>query len=307
MATDDKKAGGAGDRWRPAADRLRATGRTFVVSLASVAATAAAGLGLTQFGNVTPWSGAFVLALFGLLLATGGIVALLYISTRLASASSTSISELTAATDEDKPTKKAHDVVNDKKNGLLAGFDDIGALATAATTAFTQERTALDAYAENPNKKTRNAALARQDVAQWYRHRLQAVASAASYQRLRFSFDDSAEHLRTAAVAAAVGVIVYAWAVTSGGGDDLRVVRTYEHITITAPADAGERQRFEELLGCVAADGVPAIIVSDADADPVEAITTGSDDCRSVKLAVALAADGTFVPKPASADDAASE
>lgn len=294
----DEKAGGepkqaaSADPWRDAADRLRTTGRTFVVMLGSVAATVAAGLGLTQLGSVVPGTTRFAVAVGGVALAAVGIIVLLSVSVGLASASTVSLSEL-------KTRKgsfgKARDIVGSPANGLLAGHASLDEFVAATQAALEAEREAVAAFAEDPSSENLAAQRNRRAVADWHAVRLRRLTSAASYLRLRARFEQASIAMAAAAVVAAGGIIAYAWAVTGAPGDVV-VVTPHAQVTVAAPDDEPARARFHALLECTA-DAVDGLVLTEDEATVIT-LPAPDEGCRSITVPIRLDVDGRVVADP---------
>ena len=266
-SSEEPKAPGTPSRpWREASDRLRATGRTFVVMLGSVAATVAAGIGLAQLGGLQPGTSRFEIAIIGLSLVAVGIIALLTLAVGLASASTVSISEL--------QTKRysyghARSIVNRPENGLLAGFKTLEQLVSATNHSLEEEAESVAAYRKEPTAENLQRQQIKRVVADWYSGRLRRVAEAAGYLRLRYRFERAAWGMVIAAAFAAFGIVAYAWAVTGVPGEVV-VVASNEQVTVAAPDDEAGRDLFHRLLGC--------------DADAVEGLTLPGDEPQVITL-----------------------
>lgn len=272
--------------WREASDRLRATGRTFVVMLGSVAATVAAGIGLTQLGGLQPGTNRFTVAIIGIVFVGVGIIALLTLAVGLASASSVSISELQT---KRLSFRHARLIVEEPENGLLAGFKTLDDLICATKSSLECEKDSVVAYQKEPTSEKLADQQIWRAVADWYAGRLQRVAEAASYLRLRRRFELAAWGMAVAAGLAAFGIVAYAWAVTGVPGEVV-VVGPNERVTVAAPDDEGGRALFHSLLSCDA-DTVEGLTLPD-DAPTVITVPDDARGCISIVVPVHVSQDG---------------
>jgi hypothetical protein len=309
--SDDKEAlqgSFPAPRWQEAAERLRSTARVFVVSLGTVAVTVVAGLSLTGLGTLDPGSENFNYAVAGALLATLGVVVMLALAMRLASATAVSMGELLALIGEstrkrDKllilPLKRhllkpgiwsALRVVDQASNGGLAGYPNLGALAKAAGEAYAAERELRDAAAAKPGDTVASAEYEEANrKAEWYKAQLRPLIGVASIQRLRWNFGATAAWMTVAGFATAIGIVMYAAALQPRGVPSSPVpVTTYQSIQVRMPESAAAAALYRNVVGC--GQKVNALVLGVGDAR-VSAITIPQGECRSVRLTAAW--DGT--------------
>ena len=271
-------------RWSEAAERLRSNARVFVVSLGAVAVTVVAGLSLTGLSTLDPQSPNFWFAVSGALAAIVGVVVMLALLLRLASASAVSVSELIEA----KGYKRggylyAQGIVSEKANGYLAGFDTLEKFSEAFDGAIKREKNSLDAAVSAPTdkgafEKYKAARMKRE----WYDARLSSLVGAASFKRLQWNFGKTAIYMAIAGVVTAVGIVMYAAALQPRGVPSTPVaVTTHESIQIRVPEGSAAAALYESVVGC--SENVQALVVS-VKGDKISAITIPESGCQSVTV-----------------------
>ena len=293
--------------WQEAAERLRSTARLFVLSLGTVAVTVVAGLSLTGLGTLDPGSENFKYAVAGALLATLGVVVMLALAMRLASASAVTMAELlTLVGEPDNKIDKlrlwlrrhllkpglwsALNVVDKTSNGGLAGYPSLEAFVEVAESAYREERRQMDVAAAAPSDTDANALyVAASEKAAWYKALLRRLIGVASIQRLRWNFGATAAWMTLAGVATAIGIVMYAAALQPRGVPSSPVaVTAHQSIQIKMPESAAAAALYKSVVGC--AQNINALVLGVGDAS-VSAITIPEDECRSVTLTAAW--DGT--------------
>lgn len=298
-------------RWGEAAERLRSTARVFVVSLGAVAVTVVAGLSLTGLSTLDPSSTNFAFAVAGALLATLGVVVMLALALRLASASAVSMAELIALADSKEgeagkadetgavPWRRrmlrpghvyARKIVAAKSNGYLAGYETLEKFDNAVVEANLDEREKADEAANAPDDSAAYAQYqAASKKAAWYDARLRSLVEVASFQRLRWNFAATAGLMTLAGAVTALGIITYAAALQPRDVPSSPVaVTTHQSIQIRMPESPGAAALYESVVGC--SQSVRALVVGVSDAS-VSAITIPESVCRSVTLTATW--DGT--------------
>ena len=286
----------APSRWREASDRLRSNARVFVVSLGAVAATVVVGLSLTGLSSIDSRSSNYLIAIGAALLATLGVVAMLALAMRLASASAVSMADLLRLHDGAtnrlglwwrrlrRPGQNyARKVVGEPSNGYLAGYDNLDAFSKAVTVAHREQQLTALAAAKNPNDKDAFAlykSFRRKSA--WYNQRVRALIEVASFQRLRWNFGATSALMALAGAATAVGIVTYAAVLQPSGVPSTPVaVTTHQSILITVPEGDAAQDLFAQVVGCEQA--VDALVTGTVGATVI-AITVPDDDCRSVTL-----------------------
>lgn len=271
-------------RWREAADRLRSTARVFVASLGAVAVTVVAGLSLTGLSTLDPNSTNFGCAVTGALLALVGVVVMLALVLRLASTSALSMSELLNAGGwRRRGYIYAKNIVGDKSNGYLAGYDGLEQFSQAVAAVHEDERKKAEASAAAPgNKDAFQAYKAARLFSDWHDARLGSLIAAASFQRLRWNFGKTALLMAGAGLVSAVGIVMYAAASQQRDVPSSPVaVTTHESIDISAPDEAAAAALYEAVVGCN--ESVQALVIGVREAS-VSAITIPNSECRSVTM-----------------------
>lgn len=281
--------------WSEAAERLRGTARVFVVSLGAVAATVVAGLSLTGLGTLDPDSASFAAAVIGALLATLGVVAMLALAMRLASASAVTMAEMLELDGDDAKTRwlrrirpgysYARKVVNARSNGYLAGYSNLAAFSNAVASANRKQRETFErAAANHANTELFKKFIASSKRAEWYDDRLQTLVEVASYQRLRWNFGLTALLMTVAGAFTAVGIVTYAAALQPRDVPAVPVaVAAHERIQVQVPDSDSASALFTSVVGCERA--VDALVLGTRE-ETVTAITIPSQaaGCRSVTL-----------------------
>jgi hypothetical protein len=299
-------------RWTVAADRLRSRSSALIISLGSIGATLIAGLSLTGLGQLQPGTPRFVLGVLGALVAGTGVVAALILAVRVWSASSVSVSELLEAevgNNRSAPARTAFDVVNNPSNLYLGGYPSLKALASAATAARQLRRERYETYLASPTtQEAKQVFMTARNADRRLASTIQQLISAASYQKLRATYDQATKRIGVVSAIALVGIVGFAWAVTGPSTPNgIVVVEPNEQIEVLAPAGGTDRAWFEAAVGC-AQETVEALVIQGDDGLTVRVVTLPTSECRAVTMTVRRGPAGTFVPVlPANGADAETE
>ena len=204
-----------GSQYREALARYRETARWVLTGLGAAAVASIAGFGLADFGKLSPDKQPlhFGVGCVGLALAVGGFLGSIYQALRLGSESWTEPTEL-AADGGDPDLVVVRTMVNDRANGLLVGFDSFGALSDAHQHALVRWRQEEERWLLQADRGSLELAERWGRRATFLASAVQMATLVASTRRLREKFASASRILLASASIAAVGIILFAWAVT---------------------------------------------------------------------------------------------
>lgn len=280
------KAGDGSDAFQKARDRYRETARWVLTALGAAAVATIAGFGLADFGKLDPQDDPlrFSIAALGVAAAVAGFLVALFQALKLASVGWTNATDLTAQPRND-PSDEAWASVNTVANGALAGYPDFPSLSSAHTHALARWREEADRVAAGD-------LTARETEARW-RQRAWELAEAVRQAteigatiKLRQDFKCRTGLLLFAGALSAVGIVAFAWAVTSPDPDpEVEFIGPLPTVETLEVAE-GARAELEEVLGAECNLEEVAVVVTDPGDGEAPKVLVNDADCNPVELTV---------------------
>jgi hypothetical protein len=270
-----------------AADRLRDSAKWLIASFGAAAAVVVAGISLSDLGKLSPSTPGYRLAMAvaGALAAVVGVLGALTRAMSLATGGTVTVTDL-----KRKPSRRqaalraARETV--AQDPALAWWEhNLASFVDAVDKARDNRDTELDAYVRRGGSFPSHDHL---DRATFQVAELEGVLGrlleTASFLRLEHRFRTSARVIAGWLLVAAVGVLLFVYAVQTGPAA-LDVPAEPVAATLRTPADDHERLAEELGPGCgydLAA--VPVVVLSvDAEAKTAELVTVPAADCAPVR------------------------
>jgi hypothetical protein len=272
------------DQVGKAIEQIRETAKWLLTTFGAIGALLVAGTQLSDIADTE--GGKLALALFGAVLALGGVAIVIWVTGRVLSPQRVGLDDITNTSNVGKWAAA--------DPGLLKGQ------ATTVEELSERYRTALTAYADARRKAEESpddTALRQDAKKKWAAYRaienpMQFIRSLAGYDRVNRVFQDALAAIAASLVFIAIGLLVFAYATGSAADDEEKKDEAAATDTFATPAavtlapTSEGREVLTDILGenCPP-ESVEALLLSSSE-NALDVVTSPSENCPAARFSI---------------------
>lgn len=278
--------------FQQAVDRVREAAKWLIASFAAIGAAMIAGSQLSSLGKLDATDARFWLAILGVLLALGGVAWAIWQVVEVLTPAQADLRELGAVTadSEDRLLWQVRSYLDGIPELFEGHANDVPGLRQAYDQALAERRTAIDDSRRHPEDQARRQQADRaSERARAVNGVVRQVLTVATWERLRRRFRAVRGGLFGAVAAAAIGIVLFAWAANPPEAGAAREEGPSFEAPSTVRVSLSRQGRdvLRDLLGegCPVGEPLGALAL-ESSSSGIEVVTLPTDRCDPVRVVI---------------------